>query len=87
MGLKIFNNIFFYLFFIFYLPLNLKLLSQPLFSMRGNDVFIADKNILKKDQVRTIEMSGIGFEIKDLLTFPREAARGLRDRCTTICII
>jgi len=67
MGLKISNNIFFYLFFIFYLPLNLKLLSQPLFSMRGNDVFIADKNILKKDQVRTIEMSGIGFEIKDAI--------------------
>ena len=66
-GLKNFYKKFFYIFFICFVPLDFKLLSQPLFSLSGDDLLLADKNILKTDKVRTIEMKGIGSEIKDAI--------------------
>ena len=64
---KNFSRIFICILFTYYFPLNLKLIAQPLFSMQEDDLLFADKNTLKKDQVKTIEMRGIGFKIKDAI--------------------
>ena len=64
---KNFSRIFIYILFTYYFPLNLKLISQPLFSIREDNLLFADRNILKKDQVKTIEMRGMGYKIKDAI--------------------
>ena len=64
---KNFSKIFIYILFTYYFPLNLKLMSQPFLSIREENLLFADRNISKKDQVKTIEMRGIGFKIKDAI--------------------
>ena len=64
---KNFSRIFIYILFTYYFPLNLKLISQPLFSIPEDNLLFADRNILKKDQIKTIEMRGIGYKIKDAI--------------------
>ena len=61
------SRIFIYILFICTLPINLQLISQPLFSKSDNNLLFADRNISKKDQLRTIEIRGIGYEIKDAI--------------------
>jgi len=77
MVLKIFNHIFLYIFFVCLLPLNLDFIIQPLFSRGRDDLLITDRNILKKDKIRTIETVGLGIEIKDAIQ--NAAVKALQD--------
>ena len=38
-----------------------------MFPIKENNLLFADRNVLKKDQVKTIEMRGIGLKIKDAI--------------------
>ncbi len=67
MMFKNFSRIFIYVLFIYYLPLNLKLISQPFFSIQEDNLLFADKNTIRKDKLKTIEMKGTGFIIKDAI--------------------
>ena len=67
MGLKKIFKIFIFFLILFYIPLNIKLISETLSSMKDEEIAFSKTKNLEKDQVRIIEMIGIGFQIKEAI--------------------
>ena len=67
MGLKKIYKIFIFFLILFYIPLNIKLISETLSSIKDEEIAFSKTKNLEKDQVRIIEMIGIGFQIKEAI--------------------